>query len=142
MALINFFSEETDFVPSKKLFLRKWIKQCVTDEGARLQELNFIFCSDAYLLQMNQKYLRHDTLTDIITFDNAEKEGVLAGDIFISVERVQENAAQYQVAFFDELCRILIHGTLHLLGYTDKTKQDKLKMTAMEDRCLEKRSAL
>ncbi|WP_129717039.1 rRNA maturation RNase YbeY [Pedobacter sp. SYP-B3415] len=142
MAAINFFSEDTAFVPQKKLFLKRWIKGCIEDAGFKPKELNFIFCSDPYLLVINKQYLQHDTLTDIITFDNSLKPNVLSGDIFISIDRVRENAETFGVSVFDEMCRIIIHGTLHLLGYKDKTKKDKAEMTAMEDRCLQKRTEI
>lgn len=98
------------------------------------------FCSDAYLLPMNQQYLDHDTYTDIITFDNSEVEGDIVGDIFISVERVRENAAKFNITETDELHRVIIHGALHLLGYTDKSVVTKKKMTQKEDECLAKRT--
>ncbi|MDX1903199.1 MAG: rRNA maturation RNase YbeY [Thermonemataceae bacterium] len=98
--------------------------------------MNFIFCDDAYLLQINQEYLNHDTYTDIITFDNAEKKGVLESDIFISVERVKENAQNLQIDFEQELRRVLIHGVLHLLGYKDKNKTQEQEMRAKEDEAL------
>jgi len=104
-----------------------------------LKELNYIFCSDAYLLQINQQYLNHDTYTDIITFDNSETEKVITGDIFISIERIRENAAKYNITEADELHRVIIHGALHLLGYKDKTAVTKQKMTEKEDFYLSRR---
>ena len=105
-----------------------------------MKELTYVFCSDAYLLPMNQQYLDHDTYTDIITFDNSEVEGDIVGDIFISVERVRENAAKFNITETDELHRVIIHGALHLLGYTDKSVVTKKKMTQKEDECLAKRT--
>lgn len=139
MSAINFFQEDITFSLKNKIKLRNWIKQTIASEGKKLEELNFIFCSDAYLLDINQQYLNHDTFTDIITFDNSDQSGVLVGDIFISYERVCENAGKFSVSIADELHRIIIHGTLHLLGYKDKTKADKAIMTQKEDEYLQKR---
>jgi probable rRNA maturation factor len=137
---IHFFSEDLVFTLKQKTRVREWIKSTITDEGYTLAELNFIFCSDPYLLTINQQYLNHDTFTDIITFDNSEVDKQIVGDIFISVDRVRENAAGFKVAFEDELHRVIIHGTLHLLGYPDKTKAEKELMTRKEDEYLSKRS--
>jgi rRNA maturation RNase YbeY len=120
--------------------VRQWIKDTIIAEGFKLKELTYVFCSDAYLLPMNQQYLDHDTYTDIITFDNSEVEGDIVGDIFISVERVRENAAKFNISETDELHRVIIHGALHLLGYTDKSVVTKKKMTQKEDEYLAKRS--
>jgi len=136
---INFFEEGTAFRISKKTALRHWIKGTVKAEGFKLNELSYIFCSDDYLLQINLQYLNHDTYTDIITFDNSDTENVISGDIFISVDRVRENALNYHIAENDELHRVMIHGALHLLGYTDKTPADKEVMTSKEDLYLSKR---
>lgn len=136
---IHFFSEDLEFTLKQKTNVRNWIKSTIIAEGYALDELNFIFCSDAYLLTINQQYLDHDTYTDIITFDNSEEEDRITGDIFISVERVRENANHFGVAFEDELHRVIIHGTLHLLGYPDKTKVEKTRMTQKEDEYLAKR---
>jgi len=136
---VHFFSEDLEFTLKQKTNVRNWIKSTIVAEGYALDELNFIFCSDAYLLTINQQYLDHDTYTDIITFDNSEVEDRITGDIFISVERVRENASSFGVAFEDELHRVIIHGTLHLLGYPDKTKAEKTRMTQKEDEYLEKR---
>ncbi len=130
---INFFIEDIPFSLKQKIHLRKWIVNCINAEGFKLRELSFIFCSDRYLLEMNKEYLNHDTLTDIITFDNSEQEGHIVGDIFISVDRVRENAINFKVPKCDELHRVMIHGTLHLLGYPDKGKAAKAVMTQKED---------
>jgi probable rRNA maturation factor len=132
-AKINFFTEEIDFKLKNKKYLRGWLEQTVVAENHILKEINFIFCSDEYLLKINQEYLQHDTYTDIITFDNSEKEKEIVGDIFISVERVAENALTYQISTTQELCRIMVHGTLHLLGYKDKSVKDKKLMTEKEN---------
>lgn len=136
MPAINFFAEDTNYVLKNKLALKRWIKDTIGAEGFRLDELNFILCSDAYLLQINQQYLNHDTYTDIVTFDNSEKQGRITGDIFISVERTQENARLFNVTSETELHRVIIHGVLHLLGYKDKKPADKEQMTAKENEYL------
>lgn len=140
MPAILFFEEHIKFKPKNKLALRGWIKDTIVAEGFKLRELNYIFCSDAYLLNINQEYLDHDTYTDIITFDNSEEEKVIVGDIFISVERISENAKKFGTSPTDELHRVIIHGALHLLGYKDKTKASKILMTNMEDKYLMQRS--
>ncbi|HWD90311.1 MAG TPA: rRNA maturation RNase YbeY [Mucilaginibacter sp.] len=133
MPSVNFFEEDIRFDLKNKNKVKAWVKATIAAEGYKLQELNYIFCSDAYLLQINQQYLDHDTYTDIITFDNSEKEKVIAGDIFISIDRIRENAEKFGAGETNELHRVLIHGALHLLGYTDKIAADKQLMTAKED---------
>lgn len=139
MPKINFFTEDTSYDLKGKIAIRKWITETITNEGYSLNELNFIFCSDEYLLRVNQDFLQHDYYTDVITFDNSEELKMILGDIFISIDRVKDNAKQNKVSTHDELCRIMIHGTLHLLGYRDKTKKAKLEMTAKEDFYLNRR---
>ncbi|WP_443937231.1 rRNA maturation RNase YbeY [Pedobacter sp. MW01-1-1] len=139
MPSINFFTESIKYNLPQKLKIKKWLKAAIENESFKLQELNFIFCSDEYLLEINQQYLNHDTYTDIITFDNSEEEKVIVSDIFISIERVNENAKTYKTSPFDEVCRIMIHGTLHLLGYKDKGKEAKNLMTQKEDQYLASR---
>jgi probable rRNA maturation factor len=139
MPVINFFEEDISYKLKDKAKVRKWITDTVVAEGYKLQELTYIFCSDEYLLTINQQYLDHDTFTDIITFDNSEYEGEITGDIFISIPRILENAAKFKVTDADELHRVIIHGALHLLGYTDKKPADKQKMTEKEDYYLAKR---
>lgn len=136
MAKVNFFTEDISYNLREKTKIRSWINTSVISEGFGLNELNFIFCSDAYLLRINQDYLQHDDYTDVITFDNAESPGIINGDIFISLERIFENAASFDVKPLHELCRVMIHGTLHLLGYKDKSPAHKQKMTAREDHYL------
>ena len=137
---IYFFSEDISFTFPEKLVVRSWISETIKSENYKLGELNFIFCSDDYLLKINQEYLNHDTYTDIVTFDNSETPGTIVGDIFISIDRIRENAAKFKVTPIDELHRVVIHGTLHLLGYTDKNKKSKSLMTQKEDEYLSKRS--
>lgn len=140
MPAISFFTESVTYNLPQKLKVKKWIKATIEKEGFELQELNFIFCSDDYLLGINQQYLNHDTYTDIITFDNSDEEKQIVSDIFISIERVKENAKTFKTNEFDEVCRIMIHGTLHLLGYKDKGKAAKTLMSQKEDEYLGYRS--
>jgi len=133
MPSISFFEEGISYKLKNKSAVKKWITETIEAEGYKLKELTYIFCSDEYLLQINQQYLNHDTYTDIITFDNSEIAGVIIGDIFISIDRIRENAAKYSIPDTDELHRVIIHGALHLLGYKDKTVVTKKKMTQKED---------
>ena len=112
--------------------LRNWITKTVSDEGYIIGDLSFVFCDDAYLHKINLEFLEHDTLTDIVTFDYSS-ENIVSGEIYISAERVEENANQFSQDFDMEIHRIIIHGVLHLLGYKDKTPKDKLLMTNKED---------
>jgi len=129
---INFFNEDVLLPKLGKRKLNSWIKSVVLKEGKKPGDISFIFCSDDFLLEVNKKYLNHDYYTDIITFDYVENE-IIQGDIFISLDRVKENAMIYKTTFDNELHRMLIHGVLHLLGYKDKLKRDKHLMTAKED---------
>jgi len=139
MPAISFFEEDISFTLKDKAKVRQWVTDTIIAEGFKLKELNYIFCSDAYLLEINQQYLDHDTYTDIVTFDNSEEEGKIVSDIFISIERIRENAIKFNVTETTELHRIIIHGALHLLGYKDKSPADKQKMTQKEDFYLNKR---
>jgi rRNA maturation RNase YbeY len=136
---IHLFEEDINIKIKNKLAIKNLLKSTVELEKKKLGELNYIFCSDEYLLEMNVSYLNHDTLTDIITFDNSETEGLIVGDIFISIDRVQENATTFEVEFTDELHRVMVHGALHLLGYKDKKKAEKEKMREKENYYLKKR---
>lgn len=135
MARVNFFAEGIRFHLPGRALLRKWILDVLKQEGAEAGEINYIFCNDDYLHGINLEYLGHDTLTDIVTFDLGEDENITA-DIFVSVERVKENARELGTGFEDELRRVMVHGILHLLGYEDKTATSKKKMRAKEDECL------
>ena len=139
MPSINFFEEDITYKLKHKTALRQWISQTIQAEGFKLKELTYIFCSDSYLLQINQQYLNHDTYTDIITFDNSDMQKVVLGDIFISIDRIRENATKFNITETTELHRVIIHGALHLLGYKDKTPVTKQKMTLKEDFYLSKR---
>jgi len=111
---------------------KDWVEKAITNENLKLGDINYIFCDDAYLLEKNIKYLKHNTLTDIISFDYTMGK-LISGDIFISVERVKENASSYKVSFKDELHRVMIHGVLHYCGYSDKTSEEKTQMRIKED---------
>lgn len=139
MNSIHFFKEDIRFRLLHKTELCKWIIRAVQNHSFQLSELNFIFCSDKYLLQLNKKYLNHNYYTDIITFDNSLEKKKISGDIFISVDRVKANAEKFKTTFKDELHRVIIHGVLHLLGFNDKSEKDKRVMKRMEDEWLSKR---
>ena len=114
----------------------KWVKEVISSEGKKTGEISFIFCDDEYLLDINQKYLDHDTYTDIISFDSSVGS-ILNGDIFISTQRVKENAGAYGVAFSEELKRVIIHGVLHFCGYKDKTPEQEQIMREKEEEKME-----
>jgi rRNA maturation RNase YbeY len=130
---IYFFSEEINFELKEKLIRKRWLKSIATKAGFTIRELNYVFCSDEYLYRMNLEYLNHDTYTDIITFDNSEKEFDIAGDIFVSIDRVGENAQTNNQKVETELNRVLVHGLLHLMGYKDKTKEESTMMRQKEE---------
>ena len=137
MGKVTFFEEGIRFRPPDVAGLRKWILSVFSAEGKEAGEINYIFCDDAYLLEINQTYLHHDTLTDIITFDMTEEgETNISADIFVSVERVQDNARQLDLPFERELHRVMVHGILHLVGYGDKTEEEELMMRQKEDEFL------
>ena len=130
---IYFFSEEINFELKEKLNRKRWLKNIATKAGFNIKELNYVFCSDEYLYQINLEHLNHETYTDIITFDNSEKEFDLSGDIFISIDRVNENAKTHNQEIETELSRVLAHGLLHLMGYKDKTKEESTLMRQKEE---------
>jgi rRNA maturation RNase YbeY len=130
--MITFQSEDIVFDLKEKLKHKQWLKEVARIEGKSILELSYVFCSDAYLLSINQAYLNHDTLTDIVTFDQSEDSKKIEGDIFISIERVRENGEKYGTNK-TELKRVMVHGLLHLLGYKDKTKADKETMRKKEN---------
>jgi len=134
--MVSFFSEDIDFKVVNPLKTKKWIKNASISEGYELSQLNYVFCSDEYLLEINKQYLDHDYFTDIITFDNSEEDNQLEGDIYISVDRVRENAATFHTDFDTEMRRVLIHGLLHLTGYEDSSEALKTAMRAKEDEYL------
>ena len=126
------FNSETSFTLKNQNKLVKWIGDVVSSEGFQVGEINYIFCDDSYLNKINQEFLNHDTFTDIISFDYTLGKEV-GGDIFISIERVLENAEKFNEVFENELHRVMIHGILHFMGYKDKTKKDKTLMRTKED---------
>ncbi len=130
---IHFFSEEIRFTLKEKLNRKRWLKKIATNAGFKIKELNYVFCSDEYLYQMNRDYLKHDTYTDIITFDNSEKKNDIEGDIFVSIDRVRENAETHTQEVETEMNRVLAHGLLHLMGYNDKTKEEAALMRLKEE---------
>ena len=130
------FHSETKFNLTQKLLHKRWLAALAKQEGFSIGDINYIFCDDDYLLKINLEYLNHDTLTDIITFDYVE-DGVLNGDIYISIERVRENAVIFSVPFEQELLRVLSHGVLHLCGYKDKTDTDAALMRKKEDSAIQ-----
>ena len=136
MAAILFFSEDISFTLSKPRRTSNWIKLIAKKEKREVLDVSYILCSDSFLLQLNQQYLNHNTLTDIITFDYSEGAKQLEGEIYISIDRVKENAEKFKVPFQDELDRVMIHGVLHLIGYKDKKPADKALMRKKEEASL------
>ena len=133
------FNYETEFKLENETKISEWISKAINSENCKEGELNYIFCSDDYLHKINVDFLNHDTLTDIISFDySVGKE--LQGDIYISVERVEDNAKDFDVSFEDELARVMIHGILHYCGYKDKSEEDAKLMRSKEDYYLSTRS--
>ncbi|MFZ4546345.1 MAG: rRNA maturation RNase YbeY [Bacteroidales bacterium] len=130
--MISFSTIETKYNFKNRLKIRKWVQSIMEGEVKLFGDISYVLCNDEYLLSMNNKYLKHDTLTDIITFDYSEN-GILAGDIFISIERVIENAKNFKVSVDEELGRVMAHGVLHLSGYKDKKLEDKKLMRSKED---------
>jgi probable rRNA maturation factor len=145
---VGFFSINIRFSPKNKAVIKRWIEKAAVSEGRIPGNLNYIFCDDEHLLQLNRKYLGHDTLTDIITFDYSSLKNIgensagqpgkklISGDIFISVPRVRENAGKFKRSFDEELSRVIIHGILHLCGYKDKTSAEKKQMRKKENNYL------
>jgi rRNA maturation RNase YbeY len=136
--MIEFYSE-TDFNVEDTKALSRWISEIILNENHELGDLTYVFCDDAYLHKLNVQFLNHDTLTDIISFDNSLGKQI-HGEIYISVERVKENAGTYQVAFLEELHRVIIHGVLHFCGYKDKTKKQQETMSCKENEALDLRT--
>lgn len=126
------FNYENDFELSNEEQLSNWISRVIASEEKKEGEINYIFCDDDYLLNLNEQYLNHDTLTDIISFDYSMGNEI-HGDIFISTERVKDNATDFKVSFEEELKRVMVHGVLHYCGYKDKTEEDVVLMRSKED---------
>ena len=141
--MIAFFSEDTYFTLKQKRLVSKWLKEIAAQNGRRIGALNYIFCSDPYLLDINKQFLGHDYLTDIITFDNApDYAGIypanaLSGDIYISIDTIRYNAQEYGEGFERELHRVIAHGLLHLIGFDDTSARLQKEMRAQENKALE-----
>ena len=129
------YADRTLNLPAKTK-LKAFIASLFTLEGKSVHSLNYVFCSDEFLLDINKRFLQHDYYTDIITFDNSEEDGKLEGDIYVSIDRVKENADHIGVSFDIELRRVLVHGLLHLIGFGDSDEDLKQQMRTKEDECL------
>jgi len=132
---IKYYREDVTYRLRNIRNIRTWMETCIGEQKKQTGEVSIIFCSDDYLYNMNVEYLNHDTLTDVITFDYSEGD-TISGDVFISIERVRENAVLYGKTFNEELNRVMIHGILHLCGYKDKTRKDAALMRRKEEECL------
>ena len=139
--MIRYFNEDIKYELKGKLFNNNWLKTVAGSEMKRIGDINIIFCSDPYILEVNIKYLQHDYFTDIITFDYCEGDK-LSGDLFISIDSVRENSIFYGTEFEDELNRVMVHGLLHLIGYDDHSDTDIAQMRAKENYYLELRRSL
>ena len=137
--MIHFFNEGTNYLPTKRLVLRRWIEKVIEAEGYKAGEINYIFCSSDYHRQMNRDYLGHDYFTDAITFENRESrvgEGIVEGEVYIDVDTVTDNAPMYNALPINEMRRVIVHGALHLCGHKDKTPWAEMNMRRMENRYL------
>lgn len=139
--MVRFFTEDIKFDFKERLLTRKWLKTVAGSEIRKLGDINIIFCSDNYILDVNMKYLQHDYFTDIITFDYCEGD-ILSGDLFISIDSVRENSEFYGTDFHEELNRVIVHGVLHLIGYDDHTEKDIAQMRSKENYYLGIRSSV
>ena len=135
---ILFHNADTSYILKNKRIISSWITDTIKEEEKQLEEISYIFCTDDYLLKINQEHLNHDTYTDIITFDYTEN-GIISSEIYISVDRVRENAKNLGVAALDEMHRVIIHGVLHLCGYKDKSDLQSQEMRGKENYYLGKR---
>ncbi|UPT66050.1 MAG: rRNA maturation RNase YbeY [Sphingobacteriales bacterium JAD_PAG50586_3] len=132
---ISFRLQDVKFTLKDKQVLRNWVALVASNDGYSIAPINYVFCSDTHLLEMNKQFLNHNYFTDIITFDYTEGKRI-SGDIFISIDRVADNAKTYKSTFEQELHRVMIHGVLHLMGYKDKSPADEKKMRAKENAAL------
>lgn len=126
------FNYETPFKLDNEIEISNWISGVISSEAFKEGDINYVFCDDTYLNKLNVEFLKHDTLTDIISFDNSLGK-ILQGDIFISIDRVKENAKNFKVSFQEEICRVIVHGVLHYCGYKDKTNKDSKVMRSKEN---------
>lgn len=133
---IQFFFLQRQITLTQRTALKHFIKRIFKTEGRRVKNLNYIFCSDEYLLQINKNYLKHNFYTDIITFNLSQTPAEMIGEIYISIDRVKDNATQLGVTIKEELHRVIFHGVLHLCGYKDKSPKHQKEMRAAEDRYL------
>lgn len=137
---IQFLNADLAFIPKKKQVLRQWIFDVAQLHRCNIDQIDYIFCSDAFLLNINRQFLNHDTFTDIITFDYGVSSGkyqkTIAGEIYISIDRIKENAKKFNTEFTNELHRVMIHGVLHLCGFKDKKSADRQLMRSMEEEAL------
>ena len=131
--MISFNKVETGFVLPEPDKLKTWLKHVVQSEGKNLGDLNYLFVDDKYLLEINQKYLGHDTLTDIVTFPLSQSPDIISGELYLSIERIKENTVTLNVDFERELKRVIVHGVLHLIGYDDSTTEEKNLIRTKED---------
>ena len=131
--MISFHTEDVSFRLPDKLKHKQWLQAVAKEEQKKIGELNYVFCSDKYLLEINKQFLDHNFYTDIISFDLSEAPGKLIGEVYISVDRVKENAKTHGASFTEELLRVIFHGALHFCGYKDKKPSDVKKMRQMED---------
>jgi len=137
MSNINFFYEEVDFTLKHRTSIINWIKKIIAVESDKeISSINFIFCSDLYLNRINIQYLDQNTFTDIITFNNSDLPDVIDCDIYISIDRVSENSKNFKVSMENELHRVMVHGILHLLGYSDTSSTEKEIMHKKENECI------
>lgn len=133
--MINFFAEDVDLPLFNESLVFEWLNSVCTAENKKLEEVSIIFCSDEYLLDMNNEYLQHDYYTDIITFDYCI-DNQIVGDLFVSIDRVKDNSIQNHVSFENELLRVMVHGVLHLIGFKDKSDEEAKLMRLKEDEYL------
>lgn len=138
-ASISFFNADVSYVLRSKNGIRLWLSDVIKKEGFQLGELSIILCSDEYLFKMNVQYLKHITYTDIITFDQSESKSEVSGELYLSIDRIKDNAKALNINLINELHRVIVHGTLHLCGYGDKDPKSKSKMTSKENFYLQKR---
>lgn len=129
------FAVQTTFTLKNRTILKNWIKRTIERNNKQLGEISYIFCSDEQLLEINKEFLNHDYYTDIITFDYSEAD-IVSGDLFISIDRIKDNAKTLDVSYQEELHRVIIHGILHLLGFKDKTDEESQNMRLLENECL------
>lgn len=129
---VHFHFENIETISFSEADFEGWVSKCISTENKKLGTISCVFCSDDYLLEINKTYLSHDTLTDIVTFNYVENE-VISGDLFISLDRIKENANTFNVSFSHELKRVIVHGVLHLIGFNDKTPEEAKEIRAKED---------